>query len=266
MKKVYLFLSLVLVVITQGMVSAQGVLTFEKDLHDFGNVTEGVQAVYEFKFKNTGNQPVVISHVQASCGCTTPEWSKEPIAPGKTGVVKAGYNSAGRPGAFNKTLTVTSNGNPETQSLFIKGTVTPKAATPAPSSVASVSAEDLAKSPKIEVTSTTYDFGKLEKGQKASAKFTLKNTGKSDLNITGLQTACNCVAFKMNPSVVKAGQSAKLELTYSPQVLQDRIEAVKLLSNDITGTVPTLTLKAKVVESLAKQSSVKVNKASVPFK
>ncbi|WP_181305444.1 DUF1573 domain-containing protein [Rufibacter sp. XAAS-G3-1] len=264
MKKVYLFLSLVLVVLTQGMVSAQGVLTFEKDLHDFGNVTEGVQAIYEFKFKNTGNQPVVISHVQASCGCTTPEWPKEAILPGKTGVVKAGYNSAGRPGAFNKTLTVTSNGNPETQSLFIKGTVTPKAATPAPSSTAS--AQEVAKSPKIEVASTTYDFGKLEKGQKATAKFTLKNTGKSDLNITGLQTACNCVAFKMNPSVVKAGQSAKLELTYSPQVLQDRIEAVTLLSNDITGFAPTLTLKAKVVESLAKQSSVKVNKASVPFK
>ncbi|MBC3542333.1 DUF1573 domain-containing protein [Rufibacter sediminis] len=265
MKKIYLFLTLALVVLTQGMVSAQGVLTFEKDLHDFGNVTEGVQAVYEFKFKNTGNQPVIISHVQASCGCTTPEWPKEAILPGKTGVVKAGYNSAGRPGAFNKTLTVTSNSTTDTKSLFIKGTVVPKdAAKESSSSVAS--AEEKAKSPKIEVSSTTYDFGKLEKGQKSTAKFTLKNTGKSDLNVTGLQTACNCVAFKMSPSVVKAGQSAKLELTYSPQVLQDRIEAVTLLSNDITGSAPTLTLKAKVVESLAKQSSVKVNKASVPFK
>ncbi|RNI24982.1 DUF1573 domain-containing protein [Rufibacter latericius] len=264
MKKIYLFLTLLLAVLTQGMVSAQGVLTFEKDTHDFGNVTEGVQAVYEFKFKNTGNQPVIISHVQASCGCTTPEWPKEAILPGKTGVVKAGYNSAGRPGAFSKTLTVTSNGTPETLSLFIKGTVVQKDASSAPSSTAS--AQEKANSPKMEVTSTTFDFGKLEKGQKATAKFTVKNTGKSDLNVTGLQTACNCVAFKMSPSVVKAGQAAKLELTYSPQVLQDRIETVNLVSNDITGSAPTLTLKAKVVESLAKQSSVKVNKASVPFK
>ncbi|KAA3437970.1 DUF1573 domain-containing protein [Rufibacter hautae] len=263
MKKIYLLLTLALMVLTQGMVSAQGILTFEKDTHEFGNVSEGVQAVYEFKFKNTGNQPVVISHVQASCGCTTPEWPKEAILPGKTGVVKAGYNSAGRPGAFSKTLTITSNGKPETQSLFIKGTVVPKDAAPAPSAH---SAEEVAKSPKIDVASTTFDFGKLEKGQKATAKFTLKNTGKTDLNVTGIQTACNCVAFKMSPSVVKAGQSAKLELTYSPQVLQDRIEAVTLVSNDITVSSTTLTLKAKVVDSLAKQSSVKVNKASVPFK
>ncbi|WP_205503870.1 DUF1573 domain-containing protein [Rufibacter psychrotolerans] len=261
MKKIYLFLTLALAVLTQGMVSAQGVLTFEKDLHDFGNVTEGVQATYEFKFKNTGNQPVIISHVQASCGCTTPEWPKEAILPGKTGVVKAGYNSAGRPGAFNKNLTVTSNGNPEQISLFIKGTVVPKASAPAPRS-----AEEVAKSPKADFTSTTFDFGKLEKGQKATAKFTLKNTGKSDLNVTGVQTACNCVSYKMSPSVVKAGQSAKLELIYNPQVLQDRIETVTLVSNDITGSPATLTLKAKVVESLAKQSSLKVNKASVPFK
>ncbi|GGK81736.1 DUF1573 domain-containing protein [Rufibacter glacialis] len=263
MKKVYLFLSLALALLTQGMVYAQGVLTFEKDLHDFGNVTEGVQAVYEFKFKNTGNQPLIISHVQASCGCTTPEWPKEAILPGKSGVVKAGYNSAGRPGAFNKTLTVTSNGNPDTRSLFIKGTVIQKSAAPAP---AGASVAEAANSPKIDFASTTYDFGKLEKGQKATAKFSIKNTGKSDLTVSGLQTACNCVGFKMSPSVVKPGQSAKLELTYSPQVLQDRIETVTLLSNDITGTTPTLTLKAKVVESLAKQSSVKVNKASVPFK
>ncbi|ALJ01600.1 DUF1573 domain-containing protein [Rufibacter tibetensis] len=263
MKKIYLFLSLALVVLTQGMVFAQGVLTFEKDMHDFGNVTEGVQAIYEFKFKNTGNQPVIISHVQASCGCTTPEWPKEAILPGKTGVVKAGYNSAGRPGAFNKTLTVTSNGNPDNLSLFIKGTVIQKSATPAPSSV---SAADLQKSPKIDIASTTYDFGKLEKGQKATAKFSIKNTGKSDLTVSGLTTPCNCVAFKLSPSVVKPGQSAKLELTYSPQVLQDRIETVTLVSNDITGSATTLTLKAKVVENLAKQSSVKVNKASVPFK
>jgi hypothetical protein len=263
MKKIYLFLTLVLAVLSQGMVSAQGVLTFEKDLHDFGNVTEGVQANYEFKFKNTGNQPVIISHVQASCGCTTPEWPKEAILPGKTGVVKAGYNSAGRPGAFNKNLTVTSNGTPETQSLFIKGTVVQKTADAASSAP---TAEEVAKSPKINLSSSTYDFGKLEKGQKATAKFTIKNTGSSDLNVTGLQTACNCVAFKLNPASIKPGQSAKLELTYSPQALQDRIEAVTLLSNDITGSGSTLTLKAKVVESLAKQSSVKVNQATVPFK
>ena len=63
--------------------------------------------------------------MQASCGCTTPDWSKEPIAPGKKGFVKASYNPAGRPGNFNKSVTVTSNQG--TQVLYIKGQVVPKA-------------------------------------------------------------------------------------------------------------------------------------------
>ncbi|QHL86629.1 DUF1573 domain-containing protein [Nibribacter ruber] len=260
MKKIYLFLALALVVLSQGVAAAQGVLTFEKETHDFGTIKEGGVATYEFKVKNTGNAPVIISHVQASCGCTTPEWSKEPIAPGATSVIKAGYNTVGRPGAFNKALTITSNSTQETQMLFIKGTVTSAPAAPAHTP------EQLAASPKIELTSSTYDFGKVEKGQKVTAKFTLKNTGKQDLNVSGLQTACNCVTYKLSPAVVKPGQSAKLELTYNPQVLQDRIETVTLASNDITGSATSLTLKAKVVESLAKQSAVKINKGSVPFK
>ena len=88
---------------------AQAVMQFETDNHDFGNVPEGTMATHEFKFKNTGNQPVVIANVQASCGCTTPDWTKTPVLPGKTGIIKAMYSSAGRPGVFNKTVTVTSN-------------------------------------------------------------------------------------------------------------------------------------------------------------
>lgn len=62
--------------------SAQGIIAFEKETHEFGSIAEGVQATFEFKFKNTGNQPVIINNVQSSCGCTTPDWTKEPILPG----------------------------------------------------------------------------------------------------------------------------------------------------------------------------------------
>src|SRR5437870_282846 len=109
-----LFLSFCLLFI-QNYSWAQGILKFEKETHEFGTIAEGVQATYEFKFKNTGNQPVVISNVQPSCGCTTPDWTKEPILPGKSGMVKAVYNSTGRPGAFHKSITVTSNAATATQ-------------------------------------------------------------------------------------------------------------------------------------------------------
>jgi hypothetical protein len=105
---------------------AQGVLKFETESHDFGTLAEGPVATYSFKLTNTGTAPVVISRAMASCGCTTPEWSKDPIKPGATSEIKVGYNTSGRPGAFKKTITVTSNAENSTVILRINGTVTPK--------------------------------------------------------------------------------------------------------------------------------------------
>ena len=108
----------------------QAEIKFETLVHDFGSVNEGPQAIYEFKFTNTGNAPLIISNATASCGCTVPEWTKEPIAPGKTGVIKVVYNTSGRPGVFSKTVTITSNGKTSSVYLTIKGNVIQKAAQP----------------------------------------------------------------------------------------------------------------------------------------
>lgn len=97
------------------------VMKFKNDAHDFGHLREGDPADYAFEFKNSGKEPLVIQRVQASCGCTTPDWSKEPIASGKNGLVKVAYATQGRPGAFTKTLTVYTNQG--TKVLTIKGDV-----------------------------------------------------------------------------------------------------------------------------------------------
>ncbi|MBA4850709.1 DUF1573 domain-containing protein [Emticicia sp. BO119] len=112
-------------------VQAQGVLKFNKEVHDFGKVSEGPLATYSFEVTNTGTAPVVISNAAASCGCTTPEWSKDPIMPGAKSTIKVGYNTSGRPGAFTKTITVTSNAENATVILTIKGEVTAPSAAPA---------------------------------------------------------------------------------------------------------------------------------------
>lgn len=96
-------------------------IKFEKVEHDFGKIKEGTLATYSFVFTNTGKVPIILSHVQASCGCTTPEWPKEPIMPGAKATVKAAYNSYGRPGQFYKTILVRSNAPDVT--LSIKGDV-----------------------------------------------------------------------------------------------------------------------------------------------
>lgn len=96
-------------------------IKFKSEVHDFGTLQEGDPAEAEFTFTNTGKKPLIIQNVQPGCGCTTPFWSKDPVAPGKTGVIKAAYGTKGRVGSFNKNITVTSNAG--TNVIYIKGTV-----------------------------------------------------------------------------------------------------------------------------------------------
>ncbi|KAA5544814.1 DUF1573 domain-containing protein [Adhaeribacter rhizoryzae] len=239
---------------------AQGTLKFENETHDFGKVAQGVPVSYQFKFKNTGTAPVVISNVQASCGCTTPEWTNTPVLPGKSGFIKASYNAAAM-GAFNKSITVTSNGTNGTQVLYIKGTVVDKAELKA-----SLTPAQKAQSPRATLTKDAHNFGKLESGQKAVTKVTVKNTGKNDLVIEGIQSACNCITYKSLTPKIKPGTEGIVELTYIPRVLGDQTEVVKFSSNDVVSPELSFNLKAKVVQSLATQSVLKENSAAVPFK
>jgi len=105
----------------------EAVIEFKQTEYDFGTIKEEDGSVTTtFVFTNTGNAPLIVSGVSASCGCTTPDWSKEPIAPGATGFVKASYNTAGRPGPFRKSITVRSNATEAAITLFIAGDVIPK--------------------------------------------------------------------------------------------------------------------------------------------
>lgn len=95
---------------------------WESAAHDFGKIKQGVPVTHEFKFTNTGKIPLVITNVQASCGCTTPAWTKDPIPPGGQGFIKATYNAASM-GGFNKTVTVMANVENGFKQLSIKGEV-----------------------------------------------------------------------------------------------------------------------------------------------
>lgn len=127
MKKIG-FILLALVLSTGFIVAQNGQkapkATFTKVEHDFGKVQESVGTVScEFTFKNDGNAPFVIQRVQASCGCTTPEYTSEPVLPGKTGKIKVTYSTVGRPGTFDKKITVFSNVPDSVYTLTIKGEV-----------------------------------------------------------------------------------------------------------------------------------------------
>jgi|SRR5690606_32666558 len=101
-------------------------IDFVDSFHDFGTVTAGEVVEHEFVFKNNGGIPLIISQTIASCGCTIPEKPTDPILPGEEGKIKVAYNSAGKEGLEEKTITVLSNAAESRKVLKIKTIVNPK--------------------------------------------------------------------------------------------------------------------------------------------
>jgi len=102
------------------------VIEFGTTDHDFGTVTEGQKVSYTYTVKNTGAAPLLIQNAQPSCGCTVPEWTKTPIPIGGTGFVKAEFDTKGKTGVQNKTITVTANSWPKVTTLKFKAIVMAK--------------------------------------------------------------------------------------------------------------------------------------------
>jgi hypothetical protein len=109
-----------------GSEKAIGRLVFADTLHDFGRLTEGEVVTYDFECSNQGNKDVIISEAHASCGCTVPEYPKEPLRKGDSHVIKVTFNSEGKKGYNEKLITVTTNGLPSVYSLYIRAEVVGK--------------------------------------------------------------------------------------------------------------------------------------------
>ena len=119
---VFFAMSQATVAVESGSPTAMAKFKWEKTTHNFGKIQQGKPVSVEFTFTNKGTSPLVISNVKGSCGCTVTQYTKDPIAPGKTGNVKATYNAAAM-GAFNKSVRVTANVEGGTETLYIKGEV-----------------------------------------------------------------------------------------------------------------------------------------------
>lgn len=102
---------------------AAPVIVFNEEKHDFGSIQQGEKVSYSFVFKNTGGSDLVISSAQGSCGCTVPSFPKEPVKPGNEGKIDVVFNSEGKSGAVQKTVTLVTNCNPSTKILTISSTI-----------------------------------------------------------------------------------------------------------------------------------------------
>ncbi len=127
-----LLLSAVLLTLTihshaqQGVIDTTLVIKFDSLVYDYGTILKGSNGLCEFVFKNAGKTPLIVNNVSASCGCTVPEWTREPVEPGKTGIVKVKYNTM-IVSPFTKSVSVISNAKNSPLILIIKGTVTEQA-------------------------------------------------------------------------------------------------------------------------------------------
>lgn len=118
-----LFISLASFAQKEVLAQAGPNISIDKEVHDYGDIDKGADPYCEFTITNKGNEPLIITNAKGSCGCTVPEWSKEPILPGESSVMKVKYDTK-RVGPINKSVTITSNAvNEPTKVIRIKGMV-----------------------------------------------------------------------------------------------------------------------------------------------
>lgn len=360
MKRIFFLFCLAAFLVPLKSQTVQPKISFEKNLHDFGKFKEADGKVtYKFEFVNTGGVDLIIQNVSASCGCTAPRWTREPVPPGGKGFVAATYDPAGRPGSFRKYVTVISNSNPGNVRLTIAGEVEAKPRTieddyhyamgpmrlksnhlafgnlkntakaekhlevintsdknveiafqrvpkhvtieAIPSSLkpnqkgvimasynapvrndwgfvidrmnlsingvternyslvvsanieedfASLSPEEMAQAPVINVDNTEFNFGKIKQGEKMEHVYVLTNSGKSDLHIRKVSASCGCTAVQPAKNVIAPGESVDIKTVFnSAGKTGNQNKTVTIITNDPKKSKLILWVKGEVLKS-----------------
>lgn len=351
---------LVAMVICTSVAAQSQNIRFMTTTHDFNQINElDGQVTYAFQFVNTGKDSLKIETVEASCGCTTPDWSQEAVIPGDTGYVTAQYDPLNRPGKFDKSLLVTYSAGSEhlSESLYIEGTVIPKPATmkdnlptemgdllvkyrslnfgkiknnkvltesfqvyndgdaiiawlPEKSDLPEylqvsfnpvslkpgelgeivvtydviakrdlgfvsdkivlytteaeesekdfhviatieeyfppMTDEEIKEAPRLSIDKSQYDFGSVTGGT-VSGLFTLRNYGKSDLEIRKTKTNCGCTVSELSNSVIRPGETATMKVSFNTSGRQGRqYKTITVFSNDPVEPTQVVSIKADV--------------------
>ncbi|MDL5051569.1 DUF1573 domain-containing protein [Oscillatoria amoena NRMC-F 0135] len=182
---------------------------FTEETFDFGSIKEEDGPVaHTFSFTNASNRPVTILSVKPSCGCTTPEWSKEPVLPGKSGIVKAQYDPKGRPGYFHKSLTITTDYDGQPVTIYIKGQVT--------SHNPATSYEYSASSGTLRFRSLSFNLGKVfRKDEFTQRNIDFVNGGDKPVTYLDKLDAPSHIRVEVIPKTVQPGQRGEIKIGYN---------------------------------------------------
>ncbi|MBY0427509.1 MAG: DUF1573 domain-containing protein [Cytophagales bacterium] len=240
-KAIFLFIS---VVFGAGFSSAQKLpAIFERYEYDFGYIYEENGAVsYDFIFKSNSNSKMVVSRAKASCGCTSPDWSKDSISSGGRGFVRVSYNPLNRPGPFRKSVKVNFSGDTITQEIFIKGVVILK-----PKNSSNILAERIGS---LKLKSRYLHLGNIKNNQSTVKEFELLNEGEKPIKLISLESPKWIRASDL-PAEIPPKEKYSLRVSYDPRPKNDlgySEDMVELVTNDDSISSKQLVVSAIIEE------------------
>lgn len=256
------FTLIFMAILSIGMFAQQPVITFDKTSHDFGKINEAdgrVSAV--FTVKNEGMSPLVLSNVRASCGCTTPKWPREPIEPGQTGSITVTYNPNGRPGRFQKSVTITSNASEPTKRVIIKGEVIPRQAKPVNRYTIAVG--------QLNMKTKVLDFGVMYKGTDKTLDLEYTNLKSEPHNVDlATNSADTYMLHQVTLPTVNAKEVGKFVIKIDTRNtnMYGPIEAYAYVVIDgkrIIDEAHKLTIRANIVEDFSKMTVEEKHQAPI---
>jgi len=231
-------------------------LSFEKQVHDFGTMKEEAgTATYQFKFVNTGGTPLIIQNVRATCGCTAPDWTRQPVPPGGSGFVAATYNPAGRPGTFSKYLYVDSNSDQGSIRLTIKGEVTPKPRT--------IEDEYRYSMGGLRLKANHLAFGNVNNTSKKDYRLEVINSSDKSISL-GFQTVPAHMDIRFVPEVLKPNEKGFIVANYDAAGKNDWgmvIDRVNVTVDGVYDRSYSLVISANIVEDFTSLSAEALSRA-----
>jgi hypothetical protein len=234
---------------------AQAKIQFSNTKHDFGNVKEANGPVsHVFTFKNTGNAPLVIQNVETTCGCTSPEYTKEPVQPGKSGIVKATFDPSGRPNYFDKNLTVISNAETNRVVLNIKGNVEAK--------VLTVEEQYPYAIDKVRFKNNIFELYKVLSTGIRTENMEVINTGPTPA-ILVFENVPEHINIKADPVSIPAGAKGTISCTYNAAKKKDYGYVTDDITVKIKSIKGTLTVRANIDEDFSALTPAELEKAPV---
>lgn len=196
----------IFLLLSTSLIFAQPKIEFKNTTHDYGVVKEeGGLAECKFEFTNTGDQPLILNNVRATCGCTTPRWTKDPVAPGKTGSILVAYNPKNRPGGFSKSVNVYSNSQPSVSVLKIKGTVAPREKT--------LEENYPREMGPMRWKSNYLSMGSMTNTETITKELEFINTSEAPAKL-GIHRVPGHITVAFEPAVVESGKVGKMKVSY----------------------------------------------------